>query len=151
MLCYARHDELQFLIFHYAGEVRYTALSWMEKNFGRLQPDLALLMAVSDAPLLADLFTEDLEGAKGKAEGGKKEARRPTVGSTFRASLRALSATLLQTSARYIRCVKPNAEKRAGLFDGQFITRQLGYTGVMAVVEIQRSGYPISLPTSDFA
>lgn len=37
-----------------------------------------------------------------------------------------------------------------GRFDGQFISRQLRYTGVSAVVEIQRSGYPISLPKTDF-
>ena len=46
--------------------------------------------------------------------------------------------------------LKPNAEMRPGFFDGHFIARQLRYTGVAAVVEIQRSGYPISLPKADF-
>ena len=73
-----------------------------------------------------------------------------TVGGAFRASLKALTATLLQTSARYIRCIKPNAKKVPGVVDGQYISRQLSYTGVMAVVEIQRSGYPISMSKEDF-
>ena len=70
--------------------------------------------------------------------------------STFRTSLRQLSNTLMQTSARYVRCIQPNAQKSAGIFNGQFVARQLRYTGVGAVVEIQRSGYPISLPKADF-
>ena len=41
-------------------------------------------------------------------------------------------------------------QKVAGTFDGHFISRQLRYTGVAAVVEIQRSGYPISLRKAEF-
>ena len=134
-------DKLQFSITHYAGKVTYTAEAWLDKNRGFLQPDLAFLMRTSSNPLLQTLFTTGRQHSKLPTDGKKRE----TVLSSFRQSLKALSATLLQTSARYIRCVKPNALKVAGHFDGRFIARQLRYTGVSAVVEIQRSGYPISL------
>ena len=135
-------DKLRFSITHYAGKVTYTTEQWLDKNRGFLQPELAFLLSTSSSSLLSSLFTPSAEA---KAEKGKS-----TVLSTFRASLRQLSATLLQTSARYVRCIKPNAEKVAGLYDGHFVARQLRYTGVGAVVEIQRSGYPISLPKADF-
>ena len=136
-------DRLQFTIAHYAGRVTYTAEAWLDKNRGFLQPELAFLMSNSGSGLLQALF-------KDRAVASADSKKRETVLSSFRASLRALSATLYQTSARYIRCIKPNAEKRPGKFDGHFIARQLRYTGVAAVVEIQRSGYPISLPKNEF-
>ena len=42
---------------------------------------------------------------------------------------------MMQTTQQYIRCIKPNGEKRAGYFSGSFISRQLRYTGVSAVVQ----------------
>ena len=36
-------DKLQFCIVHYAGKVTYTAESWLDKNRGFLQPELAFL------------------------------------------------------------------------------------------------------------
>jgi len=136
-------DKLRFSITHYAGKVTYTADTWLDKNRGFLQPELAFLLSTSDSSLLSSLFSAQSQESQAK----KKDS---TVLSQFRGSLKNLSATLLQTSARYIRCIKPNPSKQAGLFSGQFISRQLRYTGVAAVVEIQRSGYPISLPKPDF-
>ncbi len=135
-------DKLRFSITHYAGKVTYTAEQWLDKNRGFLQPELAFLLSTSSSSLLSSLFAPSAEA--------KAEKAKSTVLSTFRASLKQLSATLLQTSARYVRCIKPNAKKVAGQYDGHFVSRQLRYTGVGAVVEIQRSGYPISLPKSDF-
>jgi len=40
--------------------------------------------------------------------------------------------------------------KKAELFHGDVLTRQLKYTGCAAVVEIKRSGYPVSMTTKDF-
>eukprot|EP00322_Chrysochromulina_rotalis_P026702 CAMPEP_0115887378 /NCGR_PEP_ID=MMETSP0287-20121206/31730_1 /TAXON_ID=412157 /ORGANISM="Chrysochromulina rotalis, Strain UIO044" /LENGTH=1428 /DNA_ID=CAMNT_0003343967 /DNA_START=24 /DNA_END=4312 /DNA_ORIENTATION=+ len=135
-------DKVRFSIMHYAGKVTYTAENWIDKNRGFLQPELAFLLSTSSSSLLSSLFTVTPDS--------RAEKSKTTVLSTFRQSLRQLSATLLQTSARYVRCIKPNALKSAGVFDGQFVARQLRYTGVGAVVEIQRSGYPISLPKADF-
>jgi myosin heavy subunit len=135
-------DKLQFCVQHYAGNVMYTSVNWLEKNRGFLQPDLAFLMSTSSDSLLQSLFPV--------SQKKKDDKKTSTLLATFRASLRALTATLLQTNARYIRCIKPNADKVPGRCDGHFMARQLRYTGVSAVVEIQRSGYPISLPKADF-
>ena len=135
-------SKLQFVIVHYAEPVQYTAHEWLEKNRGALHPDLASLMATSDSPGLQVIFTATPEELKA----GKKT----TVGAAFRASLRALSATMLMTTQHFIRCVKPNGVKKPDHFDGRFISRQLRYTGVHAVVDIHRAGYPIKYSFGDF-
>ena len=57
---------------------------------------------------------------------------------------------MLTTSQNYVRCIKPNGIRKPDAFDGHFVLRQLRYTGVGAVVAIQRSGYPISMSHSEF-
>ena len=78
----------------------------------------------------------------------KKEVK--TVLGTFRNSLRQLFVTLDVTSARYIRCLKPNAAKSANLYIGKYVERQLSYNGVLAIVEIQAAGYAVSLIKREF-
>ena len=137
--------KVQFQLTHYAGEVLYTATAWLDKNRGVVQPELMGLMMNSSNPLLCECFDAARMDASKDSKG-----KTLSVGAAFRASLRRLSTTLLQTTARYVRCIKPNYAKRAGQFDGHFVERQLRYTGVGAVIEIQRSGYPISINKADF-
>ena len=49
------------------------------------------------------------------------------------------------TTAQAAATIKPNPHRRPDDFDGHFVLRQLR-PGVAAVVAIQRSGYPVSLP-----
>ena len=51
--------------------------------------------------------------------GGGKKSLKKTVGSQFRDSLNLLMATLNQTTPHYIRCVKPNDQKAAFVFDAK--------------------------------
>ena len=172
-------SKLQFVVIHYAERVQYTAHLWLEKNRGALPSDLATVLAGSDAPLIAEAFGGQAAaprmvtraasnrglargqkpqheqppasaGAGGGVGGGSGSGKRPTVGAQFRASLRALAATMIQTRQHFVRCLKPNAEKRPGALNGLFVCRQLRYLGVPAVVEINRVGYPVKYTMRDF-
>ena len=133
-------DRLNFVVVHYAEPVMYTADGWLDKNRGYLRPDLAFVLTQSSSPLMRELFPPTVVDVTKKS----------SVSSTFRKSLSQLHTTMLQTSQWYVRCIKPNGVRRPDHFDGNFVLRQLRYTGVGAVVEIQRSGYPISIAHNDF-
>ena len=137
---------LQFVVQHYAMAVQYTAHQWLERNRGRLHSDLAALVGTSKSPLLQLAF--EVPTVIVDDEKGKKKI--PTVGATFRASLRALSATILTSHQHFVRCIKPNEEKVPQKLNGEYVARQLRYLGVHAVVEINRLGYPIKYPDPDF-
>ena len=49
-----------------------------------------------------------------------------------------------------MRCIKPNQQKVPNRLEGSFVERQMRYTGVSAVTEIYRVGYPVSLLKLDF-
>ena len=150
---------LQFALVHYAGDVLYTAHSWLDKNRLGVPSDLMRLMGSSESELLQTLFAADADAtldessggaAEGRGGGGGGRRKRATVFSSFRTSLRSLSATLERTSARYVRCIKPNAQKVRAHFDGRYTHSQLQCTGVTAVVELQRCGYAVSMRKVDF-
>lgn len=126
-----------FIIRHYAGEVLYSAALWIPKNKASLPPGVEMVLAASTLPLLASLFGAVGAGAKGagaaasdgaaprRGGGGGGGGASSTVLGRFRSSLKELFATLQQTSTRFVRCIKPNAAKAAGHFDGRFVERQL--------------------------
>ncbi|EOD08320.1 hypothetical protein EMIHUDRAFT_68202, partial [Emiliania huxleyi CCMP1516] len=137
----SRLDRLSFCVVHFAEPVRYSAEGWLAKNVSGLHPDLAFVLNQSESPLVRGMYPSSTADAT---------AKRPSVGAAFRKSLRSLSTVMLQTTQSFLRCVKPNGHKAADTFDGRFVMRQLRYTGVAAVVAIQRAGYPVSMAHADF-
>ena len=83
------------------------------------------------------MFCSQFMGGKGKAGGGKKVA---TIAAKFKGQLQELSEQLRSTQPHYIRCIKPNAAKRAREFDARMSLQQLTYSGVMEIVKIRRMG-----------
>jgi myosin heavy subunit len=119
----------QFIVKHFAEDVAYTAHNWLEKNRGKLHPDLATVMTNSESVFVQDIMPPpEPEGAKG-----------PTVSGAFRKSLSSLAATMTVTHQHFIRCIKPNQQKVPFRLEGLNVIRQLRYLGVPAVVEINRT------------
>lgn len=67
---------------------------------------------------VAQLFPEGLPSAQQAAQGSKGKGRSPTVGAQFKNQLLDLVATLSATYPYYVRCIKPNPQKKPSLFDG---------------------------------
>ena len=57
---------------------------------------------------------------------------------------------LHDTSPNYIRCLKPNEEKRAALFDGMMILKQLRYSGMLESIKIRMAGYAVRFEYEEF-
>lgn len=65
-----------------------------------------------------------------------------TVWTKFKNQLTNLMETLSQTQTRYIRCIKPNAQKKPLLMEHKSTVEQLRCAGVVAAVTISRSAFP---------
>lgn len=78
-------------------------------------------------------------------------ARKPTLGSIFKASLASLMETLSVTNVHYIRCIKPNELKRAWEFAPQQVLGQLRACGVLETIRISCAGYPTRWTYGEFA
>ncbi len=78
-------------------------------------------------------------------------AKKPTLGTIFKNSLASLMETIGMTNAHYIRCVKPNEQKRAWEFAPQQVLSQLRACGVLETIRISCAGYPSRWTYEEFA
>eukprot|EP00475_Leptophrys_vorax_P042051 TRINITY_DN79370_c0_g1_i1.p1 TRINITY_DN79370_c0_g1~~TRINITY_DN79370_c0_g1_i1.p1 ORF type:complete len:1265 (-),score=404.92 TRINITY_DN79370_c0_g1_i1:50-3844(-) len=131
-----------FVICHYAGEVNYETMGFLEKNRDTLTEDALSLLGNSDFKFIQVLFPK-------VGEISSKE-RKKTLGSQFRTQLADLMTKLYATEPHYIRCIKPNEAKKPKLFTAKNVFEQLTYSGVFEAVKIRKTGFPFRQLHNDF-
>jgi len=152
----------QFIINHYAGKVFYNINGFLDKNRDTLFNDLVTLSLSSKVPLITEIFTyvapplEDVEQDKknrdkmvrgGYANTGAKstiptDKKRPiTAGFQFKNQVGALLKSLYSCSPHYIRCIKPNENKRSLDWDQEKCSEQVRYLGLYENLLVRRAGY----------
>jgi len=122
-----------FTIKHYAGDVEYCCEGFVDKNKDLLFNDLVELAACTSSKLIPQLFPEI------HAEKDKKKPT--TAGFKIKESIGALVKALSACTPHYIRCIKPNGNKRANDFDTSLVMHQVKYLGLLENVRIRRAGY----------
>eukprot|EP00526_Cylindrotheca_closterium_P028713 CAMPEP_0113623274 /NCGR_PEP_ID=MMETSP0017_2-20120614/11965_1 /TAXON_ID=2856 /ORGANISM="Cylindrotheca closterium" /LENGTH=1666 /DNA_ID=CAMNT_0000533203 /DNA_START=23 /DNA_END=5020 /DNA_ORIENTATION=+ /assembly_acc=CAM_ASM_000147 len=138
-------NDRQFIIVHYAGEVRYTVDGFVERNMESLTNELKDLGASSTVELAKSVFscaTSDQEVTQ-KNDTRRSSIRGFSVASQFKLSLQALVEDLERTQPHYIRCIKPNLRKAPNSFAAGDILKQLRYSGMMEAIRIRREGYAL--------
>lgn len=96
-----------FGIQHFAGTVHYKVTGFLEKNRDSVNTDLKELITISTNPFFLNLFTSDQ--SIGSDASAKKSM---TLSLQFRTSLDSLMKTLSACHPFFIRCVKPNEDKK---------------------------------------
>lgn len=129
---------------HYAGDVGYTVVGFLDKNRDTLQPEVIELLQESGNSFIRDLFPDP------KEDGKSTRKPKPSTTAQFKGQLGTLMDTLQATSPYFIRCFKPNSLKQAGLFDNELVLAQLRYSGMMETIRIRKLGFPVRNTLIDF-
>ncbi|KAJ3033378.1 cytochrome c oxidase subunit 1 [Rhizophlyctis rosea] len=144
-----------FGVRHYAGDVMYTVNGFLEKNKDAIQEEIYDIVRASKNKFVSKIFPQKEEeaesptgkpGPKGGARGGK-----PTAGGYFKNQLVSLVTVLGATMPHYVRCIKPNEEKEAFLFNDDMVLAQLRYSGMLDTIRIRKAGFPTRLAFDGFA
>jgi myosin heavy subunit len=122
-----------FCIRHYAEDVLYTVGSFTVKNDNNIPKDLTNTFLNSTLSLLPSMIKD----ASGISSGDKKKKRSVTVAGEFARSMSMLTSELGRSQCSYIRCVKPNAMMKAGVFDQQYVVTQLRCLGLLQTCEVR--------------
>lgn len=130
-------SKVHFYVNHYAGKVRYAGLGFLEKNRDTLTTDLMELLQSSSQPLVNELYPPH------KTVSSKE--KKASLSKQFQSQLNTLMRRLNKTQPHYIRCVKPNNDKRAKYFVPRNCFEQLTYSGVFEAVAIRKQGCVIEL------
>ena len=146
-------DRLSFGIVHYAGQVMYEASNFVVANADTLPTDLEDCATKCSNSIISDAFNYEKyhAAAASSGKGAKRQKSNiiaPTVWTKYKSQLTNLMTNLYATHSRYIRCIKPNTQKKPLLMEHKTSVEQLRYAGIVAGVTISRSAFPNRLSNS---
>ncbi|XP_028681088.1 unconventional myosin-Ih [Erpetoichthys calabaricus] len=125
-------ERMDFRLLHYAGEVTYCVIGFLDKNNDLLYRNLKEVMCQTRNSIIKVCF-EFLELDNRK--------RPETVATQFKNSLMELIEILTSKEPSYVRCLKPNDAKQAGHFDDVLVRHQVKYLGLMEHLRVRRAGF----------
>eukprot|EP01080_Neovahlkampfia_damariscottae_P000976 gene976-9883_t len=123
----------EFIIKHYAGEVSYNVTGFTEKNNDDLYDTLIETMKMSKCQFYAGLFPENVSS--------KNKKRPPTSGFKIKNSCSELVVALNKCVPHYIRCIKPNENKKPREMDTKRTVHQIQYLGLIENIRVRRAGF----------
>ncbi|KAK2912033.1 hypothetical protein Q8A67_004166 [Cirrhinus molitorella] len=121
-----------FRLLHYAGEVTYSVVGFLDKNNDLLYRNIKEVMRQSKNSIIQHCFhTIEPDGKK----------RPETVATQFKSSLAGLTEILMTKEPWYVRCLKPNHCKQPDRFDDVMVRHQVKYLGLMEHLRVRRAGF----------
>lgn len=132
-----------FTINHYAGDVTYQADYFLDKNKDYVVAEHQALLNASKCTFVANLFPP-------LPEESSKQSKFSSIGTRFKQQLQSLMETLSTSEPHYIRCVKPNAVLKPGIFENFNVLNQLRCGGVLEAIRISCAGYPTKRTFDEF-
>jgi myosin-5 len=153
----ARLSNSGFLVKHYAGTVEYEAHGFLEKNKDTFSEEQKCLLRGSSIQFVSAMFKAPVPpkpdvkvDGSGRRSGSMVRQSRPTVAHQFHGSLDSLMATLTLTQTHYVRCIKPNDNKKPFEFDRKRCVEQVRACGVLETIRISAAGFPSRWSYIDF-
>lgn len=139
------HRDYEFEVKHYAGSVKYDANSFVQKNMDKMPADLLDCACKSSNEMIRVELQKAQEARSDPSSGGARRRGSlvsQSVSSKFRNQLASLMTLIGETRTRYIRCIKPNQDKKPRRMKLPSTAEQLRCAGVVAAVTISRSSFP---------
>lgn len=152
-----RFGQTKFIISHYALDVTYDIDGFIEKNRDTVGEGHLEVLKNSENEMLQSILSiieKNASAVEASATASNKKSianKKPTLGSMFKNSLIELMKTINSTNAHYIRCIKPNEQKKAWEFDSMMVLSQLRACGVLETIRISCAGFPSRWTYAEFA
>jgi len=142
----------EFVIQHYAGDVQYDTLNFLEKNKDFVVLEHQELLGDSTEAFVRGLYPADQESStsSSSSSGVQSSFKFSSVSSRFSKQLNELMSTLHDMEPHYIRCIKPNKSSVPMEFEVPGVLQQLRCGGVLEAVRISCAGYPSKRTYEEF-
>ncbi|EAZ63170.2 Myosin-2 (Class V unconventional myosin MYO2) (Type V myosin heavy chain MYO2) (Myosin V MYO2) [Scheffersomyces stipitis CBS 6054] len=155
-----RFGQTKFIVSHYALDVTYDIDGFIEKNRDTVGEGHLEVMKNTQNELLQSILAiidknaAAIEASKPQQANSRVKtsaSKKPTLGTMFKNSLIELMKTIDSTNVHYIRCIKPNEQKKAWEFDSLMVLSQLRACGVLETIRISCAGFPSRWTYVEFA
>ncbi|KAE8677880.1 Myosin-1 [Hibiscus syriacus] len=154
--CFRGEQEKSFTVSHFAGEVTYDTIGFLEKNRDLLHLDSIQLLSSSSCHLPQAFASNMLNQSEKPVVGtlhkaGGADSQKLSAATKFKGQLFQLMQRLESTTPHFIRCIKPNNFQSPGSYEQGLVLQQLRCCGVLEFVRISRSGFPTRMSHQKFA
>ena len=139
----------KFIIIHTAKDVDYDTNGFVFKNQDELGENIAEAVLGSSEETVVKIF-KGLAGDDKEVVVDGKVKNEKYLGAKFRAQMVELMTELSSCDCHFMRCLKPNEEKRFKLFRPGLTLQQIRYLGVLDSIKIRKDGFPIRHPYKGF-
>jgi hypothetical protein len=148
-----------FIIRHYAGSVAYTAKGFCQRNKDTLPASAVALMQASKDTLLSTLFDQTAAdsvaaasaSSRGRGSSAGAKTSKKSVSATFKADLNGLMELINASGPHFVRCINPNRNKQAQVFEDAKAVEQLRCGGVIEAMRMARASFPCRYLHDEFA
>ena len=127
----------KFFITHTAKDVEYGIKGFCTKNLDEFK----LRMRESIDSIKDELLLSMI----GNNSGEERHKKEKYLGGKFRSDMDNLAKALGECVRHYIRCLKPNEEKKRNYFVSWFSLLQIKYMGILDTIRIRQEGYPVKM------
>lgn len=150
-----RKNPMIFTVRHFAGDVQYNVVNFLDKNRDSIAESLLSLIQTSTLPMITKEFTNlssssDNQTVVTETTSTKKKSTRTTLSMKFKMDLDNLMTILRSTKPHFIRCIKPNMSQVSNKFEGSVVLNQLKYSGLFEAIRIRKLGYELRIPHDTF-
>ena len=146
-----------FSVEHSAKTVDYNSKNMIDKNKDEMKVRVSECILNSKSKIIKFIFTNTLTEEEFNIEKNKilDESRvvaknEKFLGLKFCKEMKQLKKELKACDHHYIRCLKPNEDKKPNLFFSNFVFNQIQYLGILATIQVRKNGFPMRRTYEDF-
>ena len=147
--------DLNITIKHSAKDVPYNCINFVFKNKDELKNSMIELFQNSGNKIIKRIFFNTLneEETIRQIELLGQETKQKTkkfISGKFRAEMHSLVKELLSCESSYVRCLKPNEQKKEFFVTPAFLFKQVQYLGILDTIKVRKEGFPTRKEYNDF-
>ena len=146
-----------FSVEHSAKVVEYSSNNMIDKNKDEMKIKVSECLLNSKSIILKLIFTITLteeefliEKEKILDENRVVSKNEKFLGLKFCREMKQLKKELKLCDHHYVRCLKPNEEKKPNLYYSNFVFNQIQYLGILATIQVRKNGFPMRRTYEDF-
>ena len=148
-------NDINIKIKHSAREVTYNCANFVFKNKDELKYSMVNIFANSKNKIIKRIFFNTLneEETSKQIEILEKITKQKTskfISGKFRGEIRSLVKELKSCESSYVRCLKPNEQKKEFFITPMLLYNQIQYLGIFDTIKVRKEGYPTRIEYKDF-
>ena len=140
-------DNMIIKIKHSAKEVPYDCNNFVYKNKDELKYSMVKIFANSKNNIIKKIFFISLTDEEANEqtiilEQNLKKKTNKFITGKFRAEIKSLMKELISCETNYVRCLKPNEQKKEFFVTPVFLFNQIKYLGILDTIKVRKQGFP---------